>query len=164
MLQRNYDSPIGRLILIVSGRSLVYCGLDVEECRGKMNKIKSRFLGEATEEEEMLLLRAGSQLDGYFRGERRKFDLPLYFEGTPFQMDVWKGISEVAYGETITYTSLAAKIGNEGAVRAVANACGKNPISIIIGCHRIVGSGGSIGGYTGGVDKKRILLALEREE
>jgi methylated-DNA-[protein]-cysteine S-methyltransferase len=96
-----------------------------------------------------------------FAGTRTVFDLPLVPEGTPFQRDVWRAIGAVPFGATITYAELARRCGRPAAVRAAGAATGRNPLTIVIPCHRIVGSGGALTGYAGGLDRKRSLLALE---
>ncbi|MFI8419141.1 methylated-DNA--[protein]-cysteine S-methyltransferase [Streptomyces sp. NPDC085479] len=101
------------------------------------------------------------QLDAYFAGELTAFDLPLHLEGTPFQRSVWEQLLLIPYGETRTYGELAEALGSAGASRAVGLANGKNPVSIIVPCHRVIGSGGSLTGYGGGVDRKKRLLAFE---
>ena len=98
----------------------------------------------------------------YFASERRDFDLPLEPEGTPFQKKVWRALMDIPYGETRTYGEIARAIGSPGAARAVGGANNKNPIAVIIPCHRVVGSGGALTGYAGGIDKKQKLLELER--
>jgi len=105
---------------------------------------------------------AEHQLTEYFQGQRQRFDVPLDFAGTAFQKKVWQAFLKIPFGETRTYGEIAREIGNSGAVRAVGMACGRNPISIIAPCHRVVGSGGSLGGFAGGLDVKRYLLELER--
>ncbi|CAM5313392.1 methylated-DNA--protein-cysteine methyltransferase [Streptomyces tanashiensis] len=101
------------------------------------------------------------QLDAYFAGELTDFDLPLNLIGTPFQLRVWEGLLRIPYGETRTYGELAEELGNPGASRAVGLANGKNPVSIIVPCHRVIGAGGSLTGYGGGLDRKQRLLAFE---
>jgi methylated-DNA-[protein]-cysteine S-methyltransferase len=101
-------------------------------------------------------------LDRYWAGRRVDFDIPLAVRGTPFQRDVWRALQAVPYGETITYAELARRVGAPRAVRAVGRANGANPISIVIPCHRVVGSNGSLTGYGGGLERKRMLLELER--
>lgn len=101
------------------------------------------------------------QVDEYFQRERTTFDIPLRFVGTPFQQKVWQALCAIPYGTTSTYLKQAEKIGNKEAIRAVASANGANAISIIVPCHRIIGSDGSLIGYAGGVDVKYALLALE---
>jgi methylated-DNA-[protein]-cysteine S-methyltransferase len=104
---------------------------------------------------------AVKQLEEYFAGERTQFDLPLELEGTPFQKDVWLALGEIPYGKTISYAELATMVGRPTAFRAVGQANGANPIPIVLPCHRVLASGGRIGGYGGGLDMKRQLLALE---
>ena len=107
---------------------------------------------------------ARTQLDEYFAGKRTRFDLPLDaggIGGTAFQRRVWTGLSEIAYGETISYGELARRIGQAAAVRAVGLANGRNPVSIIVPCHRVIGANGTLTGYGGGMDRKRLLLDLE---
>jgi methylated-DNA-[protein]-cysteine S-methyltransferase len=107
------------------------------------------------------LHRAAAQLEEYFTGGRRAFDLALDPAGTPFQLSVWRALGTIAYGETITYAELADRVGRPGAFRAVGQANGANPLPIIYPCHRVVASGGRLGGYGGGLEMKRRLLALE---
>lgn len=102
------------------------------------------------------------QLRGYFAGELTEFDLTLAPEGTPFQQRVWRALREIPYGETESYGGLAARIGAPGAARAVGLANGRNPISIVVPCHRVVGASGSLTGYGGGLERKQQLLDLER--
>jgi len=102
------------------------------------------------------------QLDEYFAGKRRIFELPLSPEGTPFQQTVWKRLQEIPYGQTISYAQLAKAVGNPKACRAVGSANGKNPIPIIIPCHRVIASDGSLGGFSSGLENKIQLLALEK--
>ena len=104
------------------------------------------------------------QLRAYFRGERKEFDLPLAPEGTEFQLRVWNRLRTIPYGETISYAQLAERIGNPKAVRAVGLANGSNPIPIIIPCHRVIGSDGSLTGFGGGLPTKKMLLELESKQ
>ncbi len=104
------------------------------------------------------------QLRAYFRGELKKFNLPLAMEGTDFQLRVWNALRAIPYGETVSYAQLAERIGNPKAVRAVGSANGSNPIPIIIPCHRVVGSNGSLTGFGGGLSTKRKLLELESKQ
>jgi AraC family transcriptional regulator of adaptative response/methylated-DNA-[protein]-cysteine methyltransferase len=108
------------------------------------------------------LLNLRAQLDEYFRGARRVFDLKLDPVGTPFQKRVWEGLRQIPYGQTVSYAAQAAALGIPRAVRAVAAANGKNKISIIVPCHRVVGSNGTLTGYAGGLDRKRRLIDIER--
>jgi methylated-DNA-[protein]-cysteine S-methyltransferase len=102
------------------------------------------------------------QLTEYFAGERRQFDIPLKLTGTPFQRRVWRELAEIPFGETITYAQLAQRIGQPTASRAVGHANARNPVSILVPCHRVIGSDGKLTGYAGGVDNKRWLLDWER--
>ncbi len=102
------------------------------------------------------------QLAEYFAGDRSAFDLPVAPPGTPFQQLVWGELQRIGYGETITYAELAARIGRPTAIRAAGAANGANPVSIVIPCHRVIGSNGSLTGYSGGLESKRFLLDLER--
>ncbi len=109
-----------------------------------------------------LLDRLEAQLDQYFAGSRRAFDLPLDAGGTPFQREVWAALRLIPYGETISYAELARRVGRPEARRAVGAATGRNPLSIVIPCHRVVGSDGALTGYGGGLWRKKLLLELER--
>jgi methylated-DNA-[protein]-cysteine S-methyltransferase len=104
------------------------------------------------------------QLQAYFRGELKEFDLPLAMEGTEFQLRVWNALRAIPYGETISYAQLAERIGNPQAVRAVGAANGSNPIPIIVPCHRVIGSNGSLTGFGGGLPTKKMLLELESKQ
>jgi len=109
-----------------------------------------------------LLAEAAAQLEAYFEGKLRRFDLPLDLGGTNFQRRVWAELLTIPYGETRTYAGVAASIGHPSATRAVGVANGQNPVAIIVPCHRVVRTGGGLGGYGGGHDAKRALLDLER--
>lgn len=102
------------------------------------------------------------QLSEYFSGKRREFDLPLAPEGTPFQLAVWQALQTIPYGHTCSYGEIAEKIGNPKAARAVGMANNKNPISIIVPCHRVIGANGALTGYGGGIDIKKFLLEIEK--
>jgi methylated-DNA-[protein]-cysteine S-methyltransferase len=103
-----------------------------------------------------------TQLQEYFAGERRVFDLPIVLEGTPFQQTVWQALADITFGETIDYGELARRVGRPGAARAVGGANSRNPISIILPCHRVIGADGRLTGYAGGLEIKGALLAHER--
>lgn len=148
------DSPIGPLTLVASDGRLA--GLYMEQHRYAPDP--SRFGPRDADS----LAAAAEQLAEYFAGERREFDIPVLFEGTPFQQTVWRALQEIPCGETTTYGELAERIGRPTASRAVGLANGHNPISIVVPCHRVVGSNGSLTGYGGGIERKRYLLNLER--
>lgn len=109
-----------------------------------------------------LLRRAARELEEYFAGERRDFTLPLAPAGTPFQQRVWRALEAIPYGETRTYAQIAAAVGNPRAVRAVGGANHRNPLPVVIPCHRVIGADGSLTGYAGGLERKTLLLGLER--
>jgi len=145
------DSPIGPLTLVGAGGAL--SGLYMVE-----HRYAPASFGERDDD---AFPAAAEQLREYFAGARTTFDLELAPAGTPFQQQVWAALREVPYGETTTYGELAAVLGRPTASRAVGHANGHNPISIIVPCHRVVGSSGSLTGYGGGLPRKRFLLALE---
>lgn len=113
-------------------------------------------------EENLIIKQCKEQLDEYFEGERKEFSIKYIYSGTKFQERVWKELLNVGYGTTISYKELAKRVGNSKAVRAVANAVGKNKIGIIIPCHRIIGSNGTLTGYAGGLENKKYLLEIEK--
>ncbi|MGI6004448.1 MAG: methylated-DNA--[protein]-cysteine S-methyltransferase [Christensenellales bacterium] len=117
----------------------------------------------AQAEETTLLLEAEKQLSEYLDGTRRQFELPFAPEGTSFEKRVWRALEEIPYGQTATYGQIAQKIGSPNASRAVGRACGRNPIGIMMPCHRVLGASGKLTGYAGGLDMKRSLLDLERK-
>lgn len=108
-----------------------------------------------------LVRHASLQIAEYFAGSRRVFDLPLDLEGTPFQQRVWRALCDIPHGETTTYGRLSERLGGRGTARAVGAAVGRNPVSVIVPCHRVVGQDGSLTGYAGGLDRKRALLRHE---
>ena len=113
-------------------------------------------------QENKIIRQTIKQFDEYFRGKRKKFELPLNPKGTEFQKKVWQQLMNIPYGKTSTYKDIATLIGNTNASRAVGNANNKNPIAIIIPCHRVIGSNNKLTGYAGGLDKKEKLLNLEK--
>ncbi len=108
-----------------------------------------------------LLLETKQQLDNYFSGKGKNFNLPVLLSGTPFQQSVWSAVNRIPFGETTTYMKLSQNLGNPAAIRAVGAAVGANPVLVIIPCHRIIGSNGQLTGYAGGLDRKEKLLQLE---
>lgn len=133
--------------------------LTLTEDNGKITGL--HFGGIAANDASPVLDAAEKQLREYFAGTRQSFDLPLAPAGTPFQRAVWDALCAIPYGETRTYAQIAAAVGNPKAYRAVGMANNRNPIAILIPCHRVVGASGSLTGYAGGLDAKRALLALE---
>lgn len=114
-------------------------------------------------ERDALLDRAIAEVDEYFAGKRTKFSIPLAAEGTPFQREVWNALSAIPFGETRSYADVAAAIAKPKAVRAVGAANGRNPLGIVVPCHRVIGADGSLTGYAGGMKRKKFLLDLERQ-
>ena len=152
------DSPIGPLTLIAEDGRLA--GVHMELTRYDPD---AQALGtEVAAGSEPVLAEAGRQLTAYFDGELTDFDLPLTLDGSRFQRSVWAGLQDIPYGETISYGELARRIGQPSASRAVGLANGRNPVSIVVPCHRVIGADGSLTGYGGGMDRKRFLLALEQ--
>ena len=148
-------SPVGQLKLVANEQALVAILWDNE------NPKRVRLAELIEDVSHSILLNTQQQLSEYFSGQRKVFDIPLDFEGTDFQKQVWSALLTIPYGETRSYKQIAQQLGNEKAVRAVGAANGKNPISIIAPCHRVIGSGGALVGFAGGLDKKEILLRLE---
>jgi methylated-DNA-[protein]-cysteine S-methyltransferase len=149
------ESPIGRLLLRTDGVSLTGLYMDVpgRPFPGMNDSEKDANAGPLPE--------AVRQLGEYFAGNRREFDLPLRMHGTEFQRRVWRALTEIPFGETRSYGELAKHIGNPNASRAVGLANGRNPVSIVVPCHRVIGADGSLTGYGGGVERKQWLLAHE---
>ena len=146
-----YKSPIGTLKLICSNNALLY-----------LNFVD--YSDENPEELTDIILTCKEQLDKYFMGELKKFNIPLAFEiGTDFQRSVWKALKDIPFGETRSYKDVAKDIGNPKAVRAVGGANNKNPISIVVPCHRVIGISGKLVGYASGLKNKEWLLAHEKK-
>lgn len=157
-----WESPCGRLTIASLEGDLVMAdwttGWHHDVIRKRFGRLlRLPFVNEETETTERTI----AELEEYFRGERRTFDLPIRFVGTAFQLRVWRALQAIPYGALTTYGDLARTIGSPRAVRAVGGAVGQNPISIIVPCHRVVGKNDDITGYGGGYDAKRLLLSLE---
>jgi methylated-DNA-[protein]-cysteine S-methyltransferase len=148
------DSPIGRLLLTSDGTTLT--GLYTKPSR----KVQSTD-GWVEDARIEPLVETARQLNEYFAGRRREFDLPLRLQGTAFQNRVWQELTEIPYGATWSYGQLAKRLGNPNASRAVGLANGQNPISILVPCHRVIGADGSLTGYGGGLERKHWLLTHE---
>ena len=146
-----YDTPVGKLCIGEENGCITHV---------TWSKIPQEYVLEETE----LILNCKKQLEEYFAGNRKTFDLPLAPAGTAFQQKVWKALTEIPYGETRTYGEIAVAVGNPKAARAVGMANNKNPIGIIIPCHRVVGANGKLVGYAGGMEKKEFLLELEKQK
>ena len=157
-----YKTPVGELILGSYDNKLCLADWRYRKMRSTLdNRIQKGLNAEYVEESSEVIVEAMKQFDEYFRNERQSFDIPLLMVGTDFQKSVWQGLIEIPYGTTASYLELSQNIGNEKAVRAVASANGANAISIMIPCHRIIGSDGSLTGYAGGLPVKKKLLELE---
>ncbi|MEU6319045.1 methylated-DNA--[protein]-cysteine S-methyltransferase [Streptomyces sp. NPDC047009] len=148
------DSPYGPLTLVADDG--VLCGLYMV---GQRHRPPEESFGEP---DDAPFGEAIDQLRAYFAGELKEFTLELRLHGTPFQRSVWKQLSRIPYGETRSYGQLADLLGNPGASRAVGLANGKNPVGIVVPCHRVIGAGGGLTGYGGGLDRKRRLLDFEQ--
>lgn len=151
-------SPLGLLVLATDGEALTGVWFDGQRYQPPIE------VGWQRRCDVPILRRAAAELAEYFAGERRQFELALAPSGTPFQRAVWDAIASVPYGATIAYRELAARAGQPRAVRAAGAATGRNPLSVVIPCHRIVGAGGALTGYAGGLERKLALLALERAD
>ncbi|MFL5274411.1 MAG: methylated-DNA--[protein]-cysteine S-methyltransferase [Anaeromyxobacteraceae bacterium] len=151
------ESPIGTLRLVAEGDGLA--GLYMEEHAHAPIVVSGAGTGG---EGDAVLEEARRQLEAWFAGARTAFDLPLRPRGTAFQLAVWRALEAIPYAETRSYRDIAVAIGQPSAVRAVGAANGRNPLSIVVPCHRVIGAGGALTGYGGGLDRKRWLLAHER--
>lgn len=155
LYEKCYDLPIGLVVIQANDNAITGIRTANVADEYKAN-------AEIVEKETILIKRAYEELNEYFSGKRRTFDLPLYTDGTEFQMQVWKALQEIPYGETRSYKEIAEKTGRPLACRAVGGACHRNPIFIMIPCHRVVGADGSMTGFGGGIPVKEQLLKLEQ--
>lgn len=162
IIVKPYQSPCGILLLGSAGDKLCLCDWRTEKHSDKVDRRLKRMLDAEFEEGTSdVIAYAERQLDEYFAGKRRTFDVPLFFIGTDFQKTVWDELLKIPFGTTVSYGEMARRIGRPTAVRAVANANGANPMSIFAPCHRVIGSDHSLTGYGGGLDSKQKLLELE---
>jgi methylated-DNA-[protein]-cysteine S-methyltransferase len=148
-----FDSPIGELLVVGDGVSLTQLHMQGGRTRAAIDPSWQR--------DDSAFTRVRHQLDEYFAGTRNTFELPLSMAGGEFERRVWDELLAIPYGETASYGEIAARVGNPGAARAVGLANGRNPIAVIVPCHRVIGSDGSLTGYGGGLERKRLLLDLE---
>ena len=146
---RQFHSPIGLLTLVANENSVIELSWD--------KKIES-------DDQHPVLDLAQKQLQEYFNGKRKQFDLPLTVTGSVFKKNIWKALQLIPYGKTISYLELAHTAGFPKAYRAAGTACGKNPVPIIIPCHRVIAQNGTLGGFSGDINIKKFLLALEKKE
>ncbi len=157
-----HKTPYGELMLGSYENQLCICDWRYRKMRPQIDKrILSQLNADYEEESSQVIENAILQLEEYFSGTRTQFDLPLLLLGSDFQKTVWEALIAIPYGETNTYLGLSKDLNNEKAIRAVATANGANAISIIVPCHRIIGSDGKLVGYAGGLPAKRKLLELE---
>jgi methylated-DNA-[protein]-cysteine S-methyltransferase len=147
------DSPLGKLLLVGDGHALTRLAMSP-----RPNDVPAD-----ARRDPAAVAEVAAQLDSYFAGELTEFDVPLAPRGSAFQLSVWNALLEIPYGETASYGEIAAAVGRPDAVRAVGTTNGRNPIAVIIPCHRVIGADGSLVGYGGGLDRKRLLLELEAE-
>jgi len=160
---QRHRTKVGELLLGSSGGRLCLLGFgDKERRRAVGDRIRKKLDAKFVEQNDRVLEKTRKQLDEYLNGNRKEFDIPLRIVGTAFQRRVWKALMRVPYGATSTYGQIAEDIGNRRACRAVGNASRANPISIIVPCHRVIGSGGELVGYGGGLALKKWLLMLEQ--
>lgn len=150
------QGPLGRMILAATDTGL--CGVWFEG-QAHFDGVQPHWV---LQPDDPVLVEAGTQIRSWFSGERQGFDLPLAPVGTPFQQEVWSALQRIAHGRTLSYGELALSLGKPGAARAVGAATGRNPCSLVIPCHRLVGGHGALTGYAGGLDRKRALLAFEQ--
>lgn len=152
---RQVSSPIGKLLLTSNGKALT----GVHMSRPTDGSLPAP--GDHWKQDDRVFDQVQRQLQAYFEGELAEFDLPMQLDGTPFQRRVWHELCAIPFGAAISYAELARRIGNPSASRAVGGANGQNPIGIIVPCHRVIGADGGLGGYGGGLDRKRWLLEHE---
>ena len=158
-----FESPVGRLRMVASEQGLARLELPRGGDHGFAGWIRQRF----PDAEEVPVLpaleRTSREVGEYFDGCRMHFEVPLDLRGTPFQVQVWNALREIPFGETRTYAEVGRALGRPGAARAVGTANASNPVPLIVPCHRVIAAGGKLGGYAGGLEIKRRLLALEGE-
>lgn len=150
------DSPLGKLLIAGNASGLAGIWFEGQKYEAKPQP------GWLEKPKEKLLLTTIRQLDKYFNSKLKHFEIPLVLRGTEFQQSVWQELLNIPHGKTITYGELATRLGKPSAVRAAAAAVGRNPASIVVPCHRVVGANGSLTGYAGGLDRKKNLLQLEQ--
>jgi AraC family transcriptional regulator of adaptative response/methylated-DNA-[protein]-cysteine methyltransferase len=158
------DSPVGVLVAGVTDDGACMLEFrDREILETQVARIRER-VGPTETGSHPLLDRLRVELEEYFSAKRRDFSVPMIYPGTPFQLKVWNALRAIPFGETISYEELARRVGSPSGQRAVGHANGQNPLAIVIPCHRVINKDGKLGGYGGGLWKKRLLLALERGE
>ena len=157
-----YKSPVGELIIGSFDNKLCICDWRYRKMRESIDKrLKTNLKAEFKKESSTIIEQTITELDEYFNDKRTEFTVPLLFVGTEFQKTVWQSLLTIPFGQTDTYLGLSKRLNNEKAIRAVGTANGANAISIIVPCHRIIGSNGDLVGYAGGLPAKKKLLLLE---
>lgn len=157
------DTPLGEMLAGVTGQGVCLLEFaDSGRAKRQLRQLENRLRAAALTGKSPYFGLLQAQLDEYFAGLRRHFSLPLVLAGTPFQLRVWIAVQAIPYGETRSYSALAAQIGQPEAVRAVGAANGANPLAILVPCHRLIGADGRLTGYGGGLQRKQSLLELER--
>ena len=155
MVYCTLESPIGELLLAGEGDGDALALLHMQDGP------RPTVVAGTWERSDEPFARVRAQLDEYFDGSRRRFDVALKPAGSPFELAVWRALVEIPFGETVSYGELARALGRPGAARAVGLANARNPIAVIVPCHRVIGAGGGLTGYGGGLERKRLLLDLE---
>lgn len=156
------DSPVGRLGLVASSQGLVsldFLGLIAKDY---VELLQEKYSHQGLIKDGKFIVEPLKQVKEYFLGKRKQFTCSLNLKGTPFQLEVWQALREIPYGKTVSYEDIAKKIGNLKAVRAVGQANGKNPIAIVVPCHRVIRKSGDLGGYSSGLEIKKFLLDWEQ--
>jgi methylated-DNA-[protein]-cysteine S-methyltransferase len=158
LYEKTIDSPLGKLRLVASDRGLRYVGFDRSDSRhvALEDSIEPK-------DNHAILLKTQKELNEYFNGKRHEFEVPLELKGSVFQQKAWRALQKIGYGKTKSYGEQARLAGNPNAARAIGMANNRNPISIIIPCHRVIGADGSLVGYGGGIKNKEYLLNLEKQ-
>jgi methylated-DNA-[protein]-cysteine S-methyltransferase len=153
MIYTTFDSPIGELLLVGDGERL--------HCLSMQGGRRPVAIDPSWERDDSAFSVVRSQLAEYFDGQRQEFDIPLGLVGNDFELRVWEALRRIPYGETVSYGEIAREIGSPSAARAVGLANGRNPVAVIVPCHRVIGADGSLTGFGGGLERKRLLLDLE---
>lgn len=161
-----FDTSFGNMFLASTDEGLCMANFVAADIEGQFNWLRKYFHADDIIEDKNRNINAFIQLEEYFKGERREFDLEIHLIGTPFQEEVWKVLTEIQFGEILTYKDVSCSLGDAKKCRAVGGAVGKNPIVIIIPCHRVIGSNGKLTGFSsiGGLELKKRLLDLESSQ
>ena len=154
------DTPLGKMIAIADDSALYFLDF-VEGGKDQLSQFKKTVKAPIVEGHSSVIALLETELDQYFKGTLQRFTVPVAFQGTPFQTAAWDALCKIPYGQTRSYKQQAIVVGNERAFRAVAHANSLNPITIVVPCHRIINANGLLGGYRGGLDRKKWLLKHE---